>query len=286
MKSQKGITRIQFLIVVFVLLILAGISLYIATDGKIFKPKTNKSNQNNENLIQNNEQEEEIETPERIEDADISELSIGDYISNYPVKYNNVNSNAISRTGWRIAGIEQNGENSYVKLIAEGAPLVYSFSGKYDSNEVYLKMKNEFLTADYTKKGVVGNLVNAFSNNYTETVGLMTKKDVDNIYKAVTGKNETVKYTSTMNGSDGTEVSGMDLLDIGTSYYIIDESKPNRCCFFGGDRLYDPVVAFNSYMNVTWNNYTVRPVVTLKSDVKFREAEKKLKNSTTWELYF
>ena len=77
--------------------------------------------------------------------VDYSELCVGDYVSNYPVQYENVDSyvepitgegyGLVPKdcyTGWRVLSVEREGDAHYVKLVSAGIPLNFYYKTEWN----------------------------------------------------------------------------------------------------------------------------------------------------------
>lgn len=136
---------------------------------------------------------------EGTEGVDYSQLNVGDYISNYPVQYDNVgtwvdSSNGTIKgnipqdkyKGWRILSIEGEGDNAYVKLVSAGVPLNYyhydtsatsveNLTTKFFNTSIessitrYKFYKCGFKTASGTEITDINSLKGLFTNEFTAT---------------------------------------------------------------------------------------------------------------------
>jgi len=231
-----------------------------------------------------------------------SELSIGDYV-NYPVYYENTESHGLIAadkfSGWRILSIEGSGENSYVRLISAGFPLSYIHDYGHQASTCVENLTTNFFQTEINTSTVTNNkfyncgfktegtyienmesVKNLFINEYTATnvegypkVQSMTKDDVDKVLGSVSSnesyvngekyndllavpcKDETSKYALTWLATEG---SGTYLL-----YSIFSDGKVSES---------------------SAGYYGIRPVISLKTNVKFKEATTKINDTTTWNI--
>ena len=149
-------------------------------------------------------------------------VRIGDYV-NYPVHYNNVNSDGTSAkstyTGWRVIGVEDDGT---VNLVSAGVPLTYYQDGNGTNSESILT--NSFTSIPVTSTSNVASnfkatglngyssLEKAFNNNYTVGVRAMNEEDVYEVTKATSMLDGT--------GMDLANAKYANLLVNGANYYL------------------------------------------------------------------
>lgn len=147
-----------------------------------------KTKQGNEILFS------EFYKKEGTEGVDYSLLHVGDYISNYPVQYDNVGTSSFGGIkgnipqdkykAWRILSIEGEGDNAYVKLVSAGVPLNYYhyntsatsvenlttkfFNTSIESSGTEYKFYNcGFKTASGTEITDMNSLKGLFTNEFT-----------------------------------------------------------------------------------------------------------------------
>lgn len=147
-----------------------------------------KTKQGNEILFS------EFYKKEGTEGVDYSQLHVGDYISNYPVQYDNVGTSSNGTIkgnipqdkykAWRILSIEGEGDNAYVKLVSAGVPLNYYhyntsatsvenlttkfFNTSIESSRTQYKFyKCGFKTASGTEITDINSLKGLFTNEFT-----------------------------------------------------------------------------------------------------------------------
>lgn len=129
---------------------------------------------------------------EGTEGVDYSQLNVGDYISNYPVQYDNVascgnfyNIPQDKYNGWRILSIEGEGDNAYVRLISAGVPLNYkcweimtsieNLTTKFFETSIESTLTRNrfyecgFKTASGTAITDINSLKGLFTNEFTAT---------------------------------------------------------------------------------------------------------------------
>ena len=197
-----------------------------------------------------------------------SVVKVGDYV-NYPVVYDNVSINTYK--GWRVIGIEDDGT---VNLVSAGVPLTFCMSGATNS---VTALTTNFLTTAVTTSGLgyrktgfgpYTTLTEVFANEYTElnndapVVRAMTIDDVSNI----TG----VTYTGL--GQNLTDAKYENLFYINKAYWLASVRNSTYLWIVDG-------TGGVSYTQGS-NELVVRPVVSLKSDV--RASGKDIKDS--WNI--
>ena len=135
---------------------------------------------------------------EEVEGVDYSQLHVGDYVSNYRVKYDNVATGIDWKNeeygvpqdkynGWRILSIEGEGNDAYVRLVSAGIPLNYYVWGSssatsvenlttkfFDTSIESTKTENRFYkcgfkTASETAITDINSLKGLFTNEFTAT---------------------------------------------------------------------------------------------------------------------
>ena len=199
-------------------------------------------------------------------------VSIGDYV-NYPVYYENVYANGTisSRTGWRVISknVDLNGNTSEgtVNLVSAGCPLTYyHVAPAADSVEA---LTTNFLTTEFdeyvTKRKFVKN----------GFIGYTNLKDVfTNIYTATDGENNPL--VRSMIARDILDTTGQLEMETG---YEMDLNNPKYSGLYKNDVTYwlasahDTIslwyVLSDGYVTYYYSiEYGVRPVVSLKSNVK------------------
>ncbi len=202
-------------------------------------------------------------------ESDLGKLSsvvqVGDYV-NYPVVYDNVADQygyPTTYNGWRVLSVENDGT---VNLVSAGVPLTYyHVYGK--SAESVEALTTNFLTTQITDSGIgyrkMGfdpylTLTEVFTNKYTKVaedgvtpvVRAMTKKDIDTVY----GTEKTY-------GTYLTETKYNNLFKIDEYYWLASaDSSYNLWLVDYYGSLYSSSNGFSEY--------GVRPVVSLKSEVR------------------
>lgn len=212
-------------------------------------------------------------------------VKVGDYV-NYPVYYDNALS--CSYKGWRVLSkdvdIDGNVAEGTVNLVSAGVPLTYYHTSPSSTGVSNLTLN--FLDIAFVSSGVgfrktgfnpYQSLTSIFTNKYTATyasnttveyptydstvsatktagtlkVRAMTKEDLDKIY-------DPTGATVTASGTSVTNAKFQNLLNIGTNHWLASASSSNLWSV----RTSGSVDSNYSYA------YGVRPVVSLKSDIK------------------
>lgn len=322
--NKNGITLISLIITIIIMLILASvvISFTLGKNG-IFKlakqairnytiEAENEEKQIDSlgNYIQNIENE--------IEKDIYTQLKIGDYV-NYPVYYDNVP--AISSTnqqwmpkdeynGWRILSIDS--KNKVVKLISAGVPLNYYHrdvnatsignlttnffntpigSGYYSFNNCGFKTAKDgtmisnindlkvLFTNEFTQLYGEGEIYTDNGNTYMYTkenpkVQSITKHDIDNLLGMTT------EHGTTIN-NDILLILNKDTSSSPVNYWTVAANNDGRGIYAISGTGVDSI-----YMegNSCFGACGVRPVVYLKSNIKFTKSENKINGITTWDI--
>ena len=248
--------------------------------------------------------------------VDYSELTVGDYIYNYPVQYDNVSTydgtGNIPRdeyNGWRILSVDE--ENKIVRLVSAGVPINYRHSGSNSSTSVANLTTNFFNTpitstsitdynfyqcglknADETAITNINDVKTLFTNNFTDIHGEgETYTDNGNTYTYTAGNPKVQSMTKAdleeVWGSttvSGTDVSSNDLLAIPcedpTSEYAVTWLSSAS----SSGNLWR-VTSSGDMGDYSYNGPRgVRLVVTLKSNIKFTPAETNINGTTTWNI--
>lgn len=276
----------------------------------------NERNQINEfeNFVQNelNKDKQDIYT----------KLKVGDYV-NYPVYYDNVQiTNSYSKdswtpkdnyNGWRILSIDQ--ENRSVRLISAGIPLSYNHKDVNNVSVYNLRvnffstpiMQSTYYSFDScvfktAKNGTtitnISDLKLLFANNftsvyaegetytdngktYTYTAGnpkvqSITKEDIDTL----------LGYTTENATSFDTTNDLLIIESTGTSFSVVPfytasaNSDGIGMYAIGNDANNNPIMVDGA----CWGSCGVRPVVTLKTNVKFTKANSNINNTQTWDI--
>ena len=215
-------------------------------------------------------------------------VKVGDYV-NYPVFYDNVNVRGFTCTykGWRVLSkdvdIDGNEAIGTVNLVSAGMPLTYYHAGNTTTSVENLAIK--FLTTPfhasnvytYRKTGFNSHqtLTEIFTNKYTATYLNNTTVTYPTYGGTVTGTKTagTLKVrTMTMDDIKGatglssissettlTDARYQNLFNLGAHYLLASaSSNSNLWCVNNGGGVY-------SHCDY---EYVVRPVVSLKSDVR------------------
>ena len=240
----------------------------------------------------------------KITGVDYSTLKVGDYV-NYPVYYNNVGtwvdtSNGQVKgnyprdeyTGWRILSVDTT--NNEVKLVSAGVPMSY-YHGNDSSTSVTNLTTNFFSTPinstvtqnnfyqcgfkeaqdSATTISNIANLRTLFANSFTQVNGEIPKVQVmtkDELDAAKTDVNSSDYKSSDLlaipcKGNESSEYAQTWLASAYNDYYLWNVD-------YGGD-------VYRSSSNVRG----ARPVVSLKSGIKFAENENKINSTTTYDIY-
>lgn len=186
-------------------------------------------------------------------------VGVGDYV-NYPVIYNDVSGT--DETRWIV--LSKNPDDLTVELTTVGVPLTYYYNYSYAQNHlstIINDLTNNFVDIEvgtsqnqFQKNGFERPLAEIFDdqfvvkdNNGKPKVRSMNVADVQKIYP---------------NATSGTDLSGDKILAIDQNYWLA----------YAADDYYLWYVSNN---NQIANNYTgiygIRPVVTMRADVKIIE---------------
>ena len=219
-------------------------------------------------------------------------VDVGDYV-NYPVFYNNgdtyeyyidggVDYDCISKlNGWRVlSGDKETGE---VTLVSAGIPLSLFRSGDANAQETADKMliSEEFLNIEFREDKIDGyfrenglngynSLVNAFTNKYTvinsdiPKVRAMTKEDVDMLYQYFGGTGILETRTEVYDEKYKDMIAIPSIIEGEWSFYYLASLG------FDDKTLWHVYGADIAQIRSSGARATlgVRPVVTLKADVK------------------
>lgn len=196
--------------------------------------------------------------------SDLGKLSsvvqIGDYV-NYPVVYDNMYT-SVTYNGWRVLSVDSDGT---VNLVSAGIPLTY-YHVIGEPAESVEALTTNFLTTQITDSGIgyrkMGfdpylTLTEVFTNKYTKlaedgvtpVVKAMTKEDIDTVYG-----------TTKTYGEYLTESKYNGLFGIGAGYWLASA--------YSSDHLWYVSSSGNLYSSSDYE-YGVRPVVSLKSEVRY-----------------
>lgn len=247
------------------------------------------------------------------------ELKIGDYV-NYPVYYDNVpaihpptNQQWMPKdeyNGWRILSIDS--KNKVVKLISAGIPLNYyhrdinatsvgnlttNFFNTPIASEYYSFYNCGFRTAkDGTTISNINDLKVLFTNEFTQLYGegeiytdngntymytkgnpkvqSITKHDIDNLLGMTT------EHGTTIN-NDILLILNKDTSSSPVNYWTVAANNDGRGIYAISGTGVDSI-----YMegNACMGACGVRPVVYLKSNIKFTKSENKINGITTWDI--
>ena len=322
-QEPAAITLVALIITIIILIILAGVSLNLAlgqngifTKSKQAVDKYKDEAQKEQNTLENIYQDMQAETDGDDDGEDYSKLSIGDYV-NYPVKYDNVNTYEVGASQisqsqaycasnkyankWRIISIDE--QNNTVKLISAGIPLSYYKKWESDENRVIEDLTKKFTEIEISKKSPNGYqfFESGFKNEQNEA-----QTDMKEIFNnELTNMNE--GKVPDVRSAVFEDFSSLDLekrnVDGYDSYYVKDELKPEDLIFVpcdsskyaivwlgrfpDGDHDYWDVAVTCSEGYVGSYNARVtgvRPVVTLKANVKFTPANSDTNETTTWDI--
>ena len=246
---------------------------------------------------------------------DYTSLSVGDYISNYPVYYDNVNATSgIDLTpqekykGWRVLSTN----NGIIKLISAGIPL--NFTSRITGSNVYNYSKNLTINffdneitypqqSDYQfyqsgfKTGINGTAVSninalkeLFNNSYTQKY-----QDGESATYTDTVANKNYSNSNVINYPKVQSLTLEEAREIPDSLLKIDYNDNSLYAPFWlasvweddeGEYYLSCIVESGIISAVGTGGYCqgVRVVVTLKSDLKFIESKDKINDTTTWKL--
>ena len=283
---------------------------------------------------------------EEVEGVDYSQLHVGDYISNYPVYYDNVDSYITYYpykeygyypqdrfNGWRVLSVDSDEDNSYVRIVSAGVPLSY-FHGNDPSTSIenlttkffntkimqfsmtddtFYKSGFKIASADsyviYDINSVKELFINKFTATYSEGesaifTDLPAYDDSGSVLYEDTYVNPDVEGDPKVQAMtyfdlrDAWEASGhkdtlydisdFDLLAIPS---IRDGSYDKYSTFWLASRGYSSnLLTVNDWGRFKDDNYYrdmicgVRPVVTLRSNVKFTPAKNNINDTQTWDI--
>ena len=308
-RQNKGITLIALVITIIVMLILVAVTINMAVNGGLFD-YAGKAVGETQNAIDKEQElgsgkitigettynsiDEYIDGTNEKTYVEITALSVGDYISGYPVEYENVSSYDTDsyypadkfENKWRVLSTT----GGVVRIVSAGVPL--SYYHEYSDGAAATSVANlttGFLTTEINSStateckfykcgfdiGTSTNLSNVFTNNFTDKVQSLTKDDVDEVIGSISSNSTYV------NGEEYGELLALPCKD-GTSEYAwtwlaskVDSDDMTLWYVYSGGYVY-----FRQFGNVLG----VRPVVTLNSNVKFSEATTKINDTTTWDI--
>ena len=197
-----------------------------------------------------------------------SVVKVGDYV-NYPVVYDNVptEGESVKSTykGWRVIGIEDDGT---VNLVSAGVPL--TFYRSTNSNDAIAAITTNFLATTFTTSGMgyrkTGfgpylSLSEVFKNEYTElnTNGVQKVRSIT--LDDVTNATGITSFSSTTPLGDA---SYENLFAVNAYYFFASKNSDSELWMSDKmGRLYK-----SSYLSGKQYEYGMRPVVSLKSDVR------------------
>ena len=315
--TNKGITLIALIITIIVMLILVAVTITVAVNGGLFE-HAGQAVGDTQNAIDEEKELANLEVNMTVDElidkytggSDETGVKIGDYVSNYPVEYTNVATAYDLNTGeekgyyprdeftgWRVLSKETDDSgNTYVKLISAGVPLSYyqPFESGASATSV-TNLTTGFLTTEINSStmenykfykcgfnvGDSTNLNNIFANLFTDKVEALTKEDIDFVTKTTTHELTLLndaKYSDLLVvPCKGTESNKYCRTWLATPR----DSDTVLYCTFETGELYSVYVG-----GYTHGAIGIRPVVTLKSSVKFTPASQKINNTTTWQLSF
>lgn len=248
------------------------------------------------------------------EEVDYSQLAVGDYV-NYPVYYDNIEITTYipkdEYNGWRILSIDATSET--VRLVSAGIPLLFRHKNVGSKTKTSVRrLTAQFFSTPITpstnfafsncsfktsEKGTlitdIEDLKTLFTNELTEIyVEGETYTDDDNTYTYI--KDNPKVQSLTKNDVDAvwgsttsttTSINTNDLLAIprkdSPSEYV--QTWLASTYSYSAGRLYyvnsNGIVSNNGF-----SNFGIRPVVTLKSKVKFKPAKDNINNTQTWNI--
>lgn len=186
-------------------------------------------------------------------------VEVGDYV-NYPVYYNDVNGT--DETRWVV--ISKNPDDLTVNLTTAGVPLTYYYNYSYTQNymnTIINNLTNNFLNipigtseSQIQTNGFEEALLEVFDDQFvvrksdgTPQVRAMNLDDVKNLYATAT---------------TGTDLSTNKILAVNQNYWIASAADSYYLYYVGSDNK-----IANDYTGV----YGIRPIVTMRADVKIIE---------------
>ncbi len=247
-----------------------------------------------------------------------SELTVGDYVSNYPVYYDNVGT-AVDIDNetialfpkdiynkWRILSIDL--DNEVVRLVSAGVPLNYYNS--YDS-----KISVENLTTKFFDIEISSTLTpyKFFKNGFKTTSTVTSTSDLENLFyndftdvykegETYTDNYNTFSYiegkpkVQSMTKADVDEVYGSSTSN---STYVEENDLLSLPCYDDTVHPYcNTWLASANSINHLWmvhfagmisdahsyGSYGIRVVVSLKPGIKFISNNEKINDTTTWNI--
>ena len=312
-RQNKGITLIALVITIIVMLILVAVTISMAINGGLFD-YAGKAVSDTQNAIANEQELTKLEANMTVDElidkytgttkgVDLNLLNIGDYV-NYPVEYTNVatrydDSTGAEKgyypknefTGWRVLSKEtdEQGNILYVKLISAGVPLSYYHYGNTDTS-VQLLTTN-FLTTEITStltqfkfykcgftKVIGATLAGTFTNDFTDKVQALTREELNKAVVDLGGIAPTLR--NLLNDSKYKDLFAVPCKGNESSAY----SKTLLATRIDDQFLY--CVDVDSWFWYTERLAGVRPVVSLKSNVKFIPVPESewINGTTTWGI--
>jgi len=288
-KTQKGITLIALIITIVVLLILAAVSIAAIKNDGIISYANQAANkytqaQMNENAtIQNYSNKiEQIQNGnvgggEEDDDGYIpiteATIQVGDYIA-YPVTYTNVETyhptdetkvKTSNQTGWRVVVnyVDENG-NHIIKAMSAGTPETVAFDAT-TIQENDISGPYTISNAGETRTVYVVNSYNEygkkyFNSEYGTSYGIFDGKDLDIAYDALGGCNNVVFLNESF-------------------YWINAYDKENGTIYYA-----DPTNTSSYHGTIESQTCGIRPVITLKTNLKVKQITNEDGTTAYWDL--
>lgn len=308
--TNKGITLIALVITIIVMLILVAVTITMAINGGLFNYAGKAATKTNE-AIANEQELANLEANLTVDElinkytggakgVDLSLVNVGDYVSNYPVEYTNVESGTSGSytaenkfaNKWRVLEKveDDKGNVLYVKLISAGVPLAY-YHGS-DSSVSIEALTTNFLTTEITStkteykfcrcgfENVTGAILESlFTNKFTQAgeVHALTKTELDKAVIALGG--DETSLGAYVNDEKYKDLFALSCSDGGYAIYWL----ATAC----DEQTQGQLHRVHSIGYLKPNNdqvVGVRPVVSLNSNVQFTQATEKINDTTTWDI--
>lgn len=205
-------------------------------------------------------------------DLAVNEVSVGDYID-YKLSYQQHIDDSLGKEpleySWRVFSIE----NGKIQLISEGSPINYKYDGTPSNliNDLTTGFADETFTVYNNKLSVKGKyFLNAYAESvknmeYSELSKFVTGSDAIDFIEESGGRNSTKLENGYASYPAGWQPYKTDMIDNDTSFWLPrdNETGPDEIYFVGGDMTGAPI-----QLGSTGNTKSVRPIVTLKADVR------------------
>lgn len=205
-------------------------------------------------------------------DIAANEVSVGDYID-YKLSYQQHIDSTLGKEpleySWRVFSIE----NGKIQLISEGSPINYKYDGTPSNliNDLTTGFADETFTVFNNKLSVKGSyFLNAYAESvknmeYSELSKFVTGSDSIDFINESGGRNSTKLENGYASYPAGWQPYKIDMIDNNTSFWLPrdNETGSDEIYFVGGDMTGAPI-----QLGASGNIKTVRPIVTLKADVR------------------